>query len=59
MFLIFLLKNRLWRGGSNKYRSTMIVSLGAKIRKKIVYTCKPQFYYIKVGYDGVYISQTC
>ena len=27
--------------------------------KKNVNPCKPQFYYIKVGCKGVYISQTC
>ena len=30
----------------------------AKLRKN-VYHCKPQFYYIKVGYKGVYITLTC
>ena len=30
----------------------------AKIRK-IVYTCKPQFYYIKVGCNGVFVTRTC
>ena len=30
----------------------------AKIRKN-VYPCKPQFYYIKVGCKGVYITWTC
>ena len=30
----------------------------AKIRKN-VYPCKPQFYYIKVGCKGVYITRTC
>ena len=24
-----------------------------------LYPCKPQFYYIKVGCKGVYISRTC
>ena len=24
-----------------------------------VYPCKPQFFYIKVGFTGVYISWTC
>ena len=24
-----------------------------------VYPCKPQFYYIKVGCKGVFITQTC
>ena len=26
---------------------------------KNVYPCKPQFYYIKVGCKGVYITRTC
>ena len=31
---------------------------GAKLRK-IVYPCKPQFYYIKVGCKGVFVTWTC
>ena len=31
---------------------------GAKIRKN-VYPCKPQFYHIKAGCKGVYITRTC
>ena len=31
----------------------------SKIRKNNVYPCKPQFYYIKVGFKGVYIIQVC
>ena len=31
---------------------------GAKIRKN-VYPCKPQFYYIKVGCKGVFVTRTC
>ena len=27
--------------------------------EKHVYPCKPQFYYIKVGGKGVYITRTC
>ena len=34
------------------------LSFGAIIRKK-VYPCKPQFYYIKVGCKGVFVTQTC
>ena len=30
----------------------------AKIRKN-VYPCTPQFYYIKVGCKGVFLSRTC
>ena len=38
--------------------STHNLCYGAKIRKK-VYPCMPQFYYIKVGYKGVYFSPAC
>ena len=38
------------RGGSNEYPQSMF---WAEIRKNNVYPCKPQFYYIKVGFDGV------
>ena len=34
--------------------STHNLCFGAKIR-----TCKPQFYYIKVGFKGVHIARTC
>ena len=38
-----------WRGGSNEYPQSMFLS-----RNKInnVYPCKPQFYYINVGFNG-------
>ena len=35
--------------------STQNLCFGAKIRKK----CIPQFYYIKVGCKGVFVTQTC
>ena len=37
------------RGGSNEYSQSMFLS-GNK--KNNVYPCKPQFYYIKVGFKG-------
>ena len=40
------------RGGSNEYPQSMILS---RNKKNNVYPCKPQFYYIKVGYKGVKI----
>ena len=40
------------RGGSNEYPQSMFLS-GNK--KNYVYPCKPQFYYIKVGFKGVKI----
>ena len=39
------------RGGSNEYPQSMFW----EIRKKNVYPCKPQFYYVKVGFKGVKI----
>ena len=40
------------RGGSNEYPQSMFLS---KNKKNNVYPCKPQFYYIKVGFKGVSI----
>ena len=39
------------RGGSNEYPQSMFLSS----TKNNVYPCKPQFYYIKVGFKGVKI----
>ena len=41
--------------GSNEYQQSMFWSKN----KKKIYLCKPQFYYIKVGCKGVYITRTC
>ena len=57
IFPIFAQKHRLlyslepprW-GGSNEYLQSMFLSRNKNIN---VYPCKPQFYYIKVGYKGV------
>ena len=38
------------RGGSNEYPQSMFLS---RNKKNNVYPCKPQFYYIKVGFKGV------
>ena len=40
------------RGGSNEYPQSIFLSRNKKIN---VYPCKPQFYYIKVGFKGVKI----
>ena len=40
------------RGGSNEYPQSMFLS---RNKKNNVYPCKPQFYYIKVGFMGVKI----
>ena len=40
------------RGGSNEYPQSMFLS---RYKKNNVYPCKPQFYYIKVGFKGVKI----
>ena len=38
------------RGGSNEYPQSMFLSRNKKIN---VCPCEPQFYYIKVGFQGV------
>ena len=38
--------------------STHNICFRAKIRKN-KYPCKPQYYYVKVGCKGVYITRTC
>ena len=40
------------RGGSNEYPQSMFLSSN---KKNNIYPCKPQFYYIKVGFKGVKI----
>ena len=38
------------RGGSNEYSQSLFLS---RNKKNNAYPCKPQFYYIKVGFKGV------
>ena len=38
------------RGGSNEYPQSMFMS---RQKKNNIYPCKPQFYFIKVGFEGV------
>ena len=40
------------RGGSNEYPQIYVLS---RNKKNNVYPCKPQFYYINVGFKGVNI----
>ena len=40
------------QGGSNEYPQSMFLG---RNKKNNVYPCKPQFYYIKVGFKGVSI----
>ena len=40
------------QGGSNEYPQSMFLS---RNETNNVYPCKPQFYYIKVGFKGVKI----
>ena len=44
------------RGGSYEYQHSMFLS---RNKKNNIYPCKPQFYYIKVGFKGVKIIQAC
>ena len=59
IFHVYAQKRDLWyslepprRGGSNEYPQSMFLS---RNRKNNVYPCKPQFYYLKVGFKGVKI----
>ena len=47
----YLLEPPRW-GGSNEYPRSMFLS---RNKKNNVYPCKPQFYYINVGFKGVKI----
>ena len=47
----YLLELSHW-GGSNEYPQSMFLS---RNKKNNVYPCKPQFYYMKVGFKGVKI----
>ena len=42
--------------GANEYPQSMFWS---RKKKNNVYPCKPQFYYIKVGFKGVRIIYSC
>ena len=42
------------RGGSNGYPQSMFLN---RINKNNVYPCKPQFYYIKVGFKGAKLNR--
>ena len=44
------------RGSSNKYPQSIFLSSN---KKNNVYPCKPQFYYIKVGFKWVNIKYAC
>ena len=67
MFFIFLIFAQnidcgctlepLRRGGSNEYPQSMFWSKNKKNRYTL--TCIPQFYYMKVGFKGVFITRTC
>ena len=50
IFFLFLLKTKIV--------GTHNLCFRAKIRKN-EYPCKPQFYYIKVGCKGVFVTRTC
>ena len=48
-YLYFCSKHRLW-APVNEYPQSMFLS---RYKKNNVYPCKPQFYYIKVGFKGL------
>ena len=41
-----------WQGGSNEYTQSMFLS---RNKKNNAYPCKPQFYYVIVGFQGIKI----
>ena len=43
-------------GGSNEYPQSIFLS---RNKNNNVYHCKPQFYYVKVGFKGVIIILAC
>ena len=62
-FSCFYSKHWLWVHVRTAFSEAVLTSthdlcFGAKIRKN-VYPCKSQFYYIKVGCKGVFITRTC
>ena len=44
------------RGGSNEYPQSVFSS---RNKKNNVYPCKPQLYYIKMGFKGIKIIKAC
>ena len=44
------------QGSSNEYPQSIFLS---RNKKNYVYSCKPQFYYMKVGFKGVNIIKAC
>ena len=51
-FPYFCSKHRLWVSLEPPLTSAHNIWFWAEIRKNNVYPCKPQFYYIKVGFKG-------
>ena len=56
ILFLFLLKTKIV--GEAVLTSTHNLCFGAKIGKN-AYPSKPQFYYIKVGCKGVFVTRTC
>ena len=56
--LVLIFAQNIDCGSEAVLTSTHNLCFRAKIRKN-VYPCKPQFYYIKVGYKGVFVTRTC
>ena len=63
IYFLFLLKTLIVGTRNNRLIEAVLTNthnlcFGAKIRKK-VYPCKPQFYYIRLGCKGVFVTRTC
>ena len=63
IFFLFLLKTLIVGTRQNRLNEAVLTSTyNLCVRAKIIkneYPCKPQLYYIKVGFKGVYITRTC
>ena len=64
IFFLFLLKTLIVGTRWNRISEAVLTSTHnlcfcAEIRKNNVHPCKPQFYYIKVGFKGVKTMKAC
>ena len=59
IFFSFLLKTLIVGTSKNRLSEAVLPSTHNLCFRGKMYTCKPQFYYIKVGCKGVFVTRTC
>ena len=59
IFFIFLLETYTVGTHQNRLAEVVLMSTHSRNKKNNVCPCKPQFYYIKVGFKGVKIIKVC